>query len=220
MHLEQQVLREYEALSAMPEISVESINRLTELLDAVCDKGILSILFCKQITPKLFYWYTEPPIWEIQEHELAIACLKNQIFAENGEVRDTDLAVNIIRNRRKNHIVRLMFNADKLQFLGFRHLSIDVANQLTTHYVVAVYCLSGIGGKTHFCINKNMGDEPVLQFLAFQRFTPQDVVCKNCEYFFKESIPGNPLLCTVHPDGPSFGYEGCIDLKLVQHQQS
>ncbi|QLE46538.1 hypothetical protein FD723_40715 (plasmid) [Nostoc sp. C052] len=220
MQLRQELLKEYESLYAMSDVSVGHIERLSKMLNNLCEKeGFLSIEYCKLTLPMLFYWYAESKFWDIQEHELAIASLKNQIFDENGKFSNAKLPTDVKGNYKEDRAWQVMFNADKLQFAGFMHIAVDNVNK-TTHYVVAVYRLTGINGNAHFCINQNVGDAGMLQFLALQRFTPQDVVCKKCEYFLKESIAENRLLCGVHPDGPTLGYKGCADFKLIQHQQS
>jgi hypothetical protein len=215
MELEPRILQKYEILSAMPEISLEAIEELNKLLNMLGNKGVASILFCKQIAPMLFYWYSESKIWEIQEHELAIASFKNQIFEQNGELRES-VTANIRVDFRTKRIAQIMFNANKLQFLGFQDLPTGITNQISTHYFVAVYCLSGPNGVAHFCINKNLGNSPLIQFTFFQRFTPQDKFCKTCEYFLGGFIAENRLTCAVQPDGPTYGFDGCIDYSETQ----
>jgi hypothetical protein len=213
MKSKQILVRKYETSFARMDVSIENINYLVRLVNIACrHKGMEYLHFCQQAAPQLFRNSYRCYRWGIEEHDLEIAALKSKIFKKSGKLRDIYLNSNL--KQRDEEVIKIMFNAEKLNFLGFE-IDYCIRSLKPIYHISAVYSLSGKYGSVHFCIQKTWDKKRILQVLSYEVFTPQNVVCKKCEYFYGQTDNGNYLTCAIQPKGPTHGYDGCIDKTVV-----
>ncbi|QLE46536.1 hypothetical protein FD723_40705 (plasmid) [Nostoc sp. C052] len=200
------------------EVSIKQINGLARTINLLCMRqGDFTFTFCKSLYPNLFYNRFEFTTWNIVKPELVVSRLKRKMFHENGELRKIKLNSDIYFNQE---VIKMISNSNKIYFLGFLRIYAHYREGYSqkSAYVSPVYSLVSDKSQGTLFASKSLDGKQIIEVLEYKNFTPQDVVCQNCEYFSGKYLGEEYLTCTINPSGPNLGYDGCTDKLLFDRE--
>lgn len=206
MRSKSQILKSYEYMFVFPSISHKNILEVVKHMQGKYSYDDNDLLenqnFIKQ------FCYREscfPASKDIEESESLLAKYKTRIFLKKGSLRKSFYNCNI-KDRSD-----LIFYADKIEFLGFMKVLTYCSTAKGKFQKLSVYpVLRFVGprGTVTFQESCLYRSKKYLQVLSYNKYTPQQVVCKGCQYLFGQVIYGVLFNCAPCPDGPD-GYSSC-----------
>ncbi|QLE46535.1 hypothetical protein FD723_40700 (plasmid) [Nostoc sp. C052] len=211
MTLKQTIIEQYKTDFGDNVVSAKAIKALKDSIDSLLkQEGHRCFNFLKTVDPRIVYDSLEYRVWEVAESKIIVPALKAKIFNGNAEIYETTFFNTEIAANKE--LVKVVLSSEEIQFLGFK---LEFFQQQVEGYLYLspVHSLSSKAGTATFCIKRHWSGNMTIGVLKYIYFSAQDIVCKDCGYFFGEYLGKKYLACTVHPSGPNFGYDGCTDKK-------
>ncbi|QLE46330.1 hypothetical protein FD723_39665 (plasmid) [Nostoc sp. C052] len=206
MRSKSQILRSYEYVFQCSSIAYKDIVGVARHMQGIYKYEDEDLSENQNFIEKYRYRESYFPISkDIDESDFLLAKFKNKIFSQQGNLRKTFYNCNI------KDKASLIFYANKIDFLGFIKVLFYFPTKkedLQKLSVYPVFRFSGQRGMVTFQESSLYRGKKYIQTLDYRKYTPQEVVCKGCQYYCGQSFYGVLFNCAPHPSGPN-GYQFC-----------